>query len=213
MRGEIYTIGHSIHTIDRFIGMLQSHGVTAVADVRSTPFSRRNPQFNREALRAALRSAAIQYVFLGKELGARSEDQSCYVNDKVQYSLLARTPLFQSGIERVLAGERSHRIALMCAEKDPLDCHRTILVARHLVQSGLKITHILSDGGVEAHDAAMARLADRLKLGPEDMFRSQSTSVEDAYEKQAQRIAYERTTNQNPGRVRRSTKPKPSEDI
>jgi uncharacterized protein (DUF488 family) len=213
MRGEIYTIGHSIHTIDKFIGMLQSHGVTAVADVRSTPFSRRNPQFNREALRAALRSAAIQYVFLGKELGARSEDQSCYVNDKVQYSLLARTPLFQSGIERVLAGVRSHRIALMCAEKDPLDCHRTILVARHLVQSGLKVTHILSDGGVEAHDAALARLVDGLKLGPEDMFRSQSISVEEAYEKQAQRIAYERTTNQNPGRVRRSTKPKPGEDI
>ena len=213
MRSEIYTIGHSIHPIDTFIGMLQSHEVTAVADVRSTPYSRRNPQFNREALRAALKSAAIQYVFLGKELGARSEDQSCYVDDKVQYALLAKTPLFQSGIGRVLEGVRSHSIALMCAEKDPLDCHRTILVARHLEQAGLKIMHILSDGGVEAHEAALARLVDRLKLRSEDMFRSQSISVEEAYEKQAKRIAYERTADHNPGRVQRSTKQKASEDI
>jgi len=195
MRNDIYTVGHSVHPIDAFIGLLQSYGVTAVADVRSTPYSRRNPQFNRDDLRAALKSAAIQYVFLGKELGARSEDQSCYVNDKVQYALLAETPLFRSGIERLLEGVRSHKIAIMCAEKDPLDCHRTILVARSLVQAGVGITHILANGAVETHDTALARLLDRLKLGREDMFRSPSISVEEAYDKQAQRIAYDRTVN------------------
>jgi uncharacterized protein (DUF488 family) len=198
MRNEIYTVGHSVHPIDAFIGLLQSFGITAVADVRSTPYSRRNPQFNREDLRAALKSAGVQYAFLGKELGARSEDECCYVNDKVQYALLAKTPLFRSGIERLLEGARAHTIAIMCAEKDPLECHRTILVARALVQSGLRITHILADGGVEAHDAAMARLVDRLKLGRGDMFRSQSISVEEAYDKQAQRIAYDRAVSRRP---------------
>jgi hypothetical protein len=85
------------------------------------------------------------------------------------------------------------------------------LVARPLVQAGLKVMHILSDGGVEAHEAALARLADRLKLGSEDMFRSQSIPVEEAYEKQAQRIAYERTADHNPGRARRSTKQRPNQ--
>jgi len=83
----------------------------------------------------------------------------------------------------------------MCAEKDPLDCHRTILVARSLVQAGVGITHILANGAVETHDTALARLLDRLKLGREDMFRSPSISVEEAYDKQAQRIAYDRTVN------------------
>jgi uncharacterized protein (DUF488 family) len=195
MTNEIYTVGHSVHTIDNFNGLLRAHGVTAVADVRSTPYSRRNPQFNREDLRTALKSAAIQYAFLGKELGARSEDPCCYVNDKVQYALLAKTPLYQSGIERLLEGVQSHRIAIMCAEKDPLDCHRTILVSRTLVQAGLGVTHILADGTVEAHDAALVRLVDRLKLGRGDMFRSNLVFIEEAYDKQAQRIAYDRAAS------------------
>jgi uncharacterized protein (DUF488 family) len=199
MRNEIYTVGHSVHTIEKFVGILQSYEITAVADVRSTPYSRRNPQFNREDLKTALKSVAIQYVFLGKELGARSEDQCCYVDDQVQYTLLAKTPLFHLVSKRLLEGVRSHKIALMCAEKDPLDCHRTILVARPLAETGLKIMHILSDGGVESHDAALERLVDRLKFGAEDLFRSRSISVEEAYEKQAQRIAYQRTAIQRPG--------------
>ena len=192
MNDEIYTVGHSNHTGERFVELLRAHGVTAIADVRSMPYSRRNPQFNREHLRAALKGAAMQYVFLGKELGARSEDECCYVNDKVQFALLARTPLFRSGIERVVEGVRSHKIALMCAEKDPLDCHRTILVARTLAQAGLRIVHVLSDGAVETHDNALGRLIDRLGLGHEDMFRSRTNSVEEAYERQAERIAFVR---------------------
>jgi uncharacterized protein (DUF488 family) len=193
MGSEIHTVGHSTHTSELFIQLLETHSVTAIADVRSTPYSRRNPQFDRNNIRAALKAKSIQYAFLGKELGARSDDECCYVNDKVSYSLLAKTPLFESGIDRVVEGARTHRIALMCAEKDPLDCHRTILVARRLIRSGYRIVHILGSGLVETHDDALTRLMNRLKLSAEDMFRSPALTVEEAYEKQADLIAFDRS--------------------
>src|ERR1700742_2928764 len=122
----IFTVGHSNPPIERFIGLLQPHGITALADVRSTPYSRFNPQFNKEKLQSALAAAGIRYVFLGEELGARTKDPSCYDEDgKVSYTKLARTDLFRKGIERLLTGMQQHRIAIMCAERDPLECHRT----------------------------------------------------------------------------------------
>ena len=195
MSPTLYTVGHSNHTCDAFVSLLTMHRVTAVADVRSTPYSRRNPQFNRDDIRAALKSLSIQYVFLGKELGARSNDDCCYVDDKVRYSMLAQTALFKSGIERLLEGARSHRIALMCAEKDPLDCHRTILVSRGLVLRGANILHILSGGSIETQDEALRRLVQRLKLGGEDLFRSEAVTVEEAYERQGNLIAYDRAVH------------------
>src|SRR5690242_9735719 len=132
MEQTVYTIGHSTHAIEKFIALLKSSQIEAVSDVRSWPHSRMNPQFNRETLKRSLREAGIKYVFLGKELGARSEDRGCYRNGQVQYDLLANTELFKQGIERVKEGAQKYRVVLMCAEKDPLDCHRTILVARKL---------------------------------------------------------------------------------
>ena len=128
----VFTIGHSTHPPERFLALLRQHGITALCDVRSRPYSRLNGQFNRENLQESLRESGITYVFLGKELGARSEDASCYVRGKVQYDHLARTELFKKGLDRVRQGMKDYRIALMCAEKDPLVCHRAILVARHL---------------------------------------------------------------------------------
>ena len=189
---EIYTVGHSTQSIEKFIALLQKHGVTAIADVRSAPYSRFNPQFNREELRSSLKVDGIRYVFLGKELGARSDDESCYVDDKVRYRLLAKTPLFQSGIDRVIEGSETHKIALMCSEKDPLDCHRTILVSRELANRGANIIHILQDGSTELHWDAVRRLVDKMGLGEADMFRSEELTVDDAYDKQGDRIAYDR---------------------
>src|SRR4051794_8116259 len=98
------TIGHSTHSAARFVELLRQHHVTAVADVRSSPYSRHVPQFNRETLRSMLRENEIHYVFLGKELGARSTDPSCYVDGRVQYGRLATTSEFMEGIARILAG-------------------------------------------------------------------------------------------------------------
>lgn len=197
MSSEIFTVGHSTQSGEQFVRLLQRHGITAIADVRSAPYSRHNPQFNREELRAVLKAHGIQYVFLGKELGARSDDECCYVDGKVRYQLLAATQLFQSGIKRVIEGSRSHKIALMCAEKDPLDCHRTILVSRELVHRGCDVKHVLANGTIELHCDAISRLVTRLGLGKDDMFRSDELKVEDAYETQGNRIAYDRNAHQH----------------
>jgi len=188
----VYTIGHSTHSINRLIELLRLHSVNAVCDVRSKPYSRINPQFNREDLKLALRASQIAYVFLGKELGARSDDPSCYENGKVQYDRIARTSAFQAGIMRIQEGANNYRIALMCAEKEPLDCHRTILVARHLVTAGLEIGHIHANGNLENHIDALVRLASlhNLREAEHHMFRSREALFADAYRLQEDRIAY-----------------------
>jgi uncharacterized protein (DUF488 family) len=189
----IYTIGHSKHPIERLTALLQQHGIEALADVRSTPYSRFNPQFNREKLQAALAGVGIRYVFLGEELGARSKDPACYEDGRVSYAKLAASELFRTGIDRLLTGMREHRIALMCAEREPLDCHRTILVARELEKSGVPVTHILHDGSLEPHRHALERLAADLEIVGTDLFRSPDELLEEAYEKQGARIAYVKT--------------------
>ena len=186
----IFTIGHSTHTFEAFVALLKQHGVTALADVRSAPFSRFNPQFNKDALELGLKAQGIKYVFLGRELGARSDDRSCYENGRVQYARLARTDLFHRGIERVLRGAHEHRVALMCAEKEPLECHRTLLVARALDEQGVAVDHILSDGRLEAHRDAMERLLDVTRLPHEDLFRSRQELIAQALARHEDRVAY-----------------------
>ncbi len=132
MQHAVYTIGHSTHPREFFVALLLRHGIGAVGDVRSKPYSRMHPQFNREELTNYLYEAGIAYVFLGRELGGRGEDRSCYDSGKVRYERLAQTQLFREGLRRVREGTRDRKMALMCAEKDPLDCHRGVLVARHL---------------------------------------------------------------------------------
>jgi len=195
MPDTLYTIGHSNHPIERFLALLRQHGVTAVCDVRSKPHSRYNPHFDREALKSALEAAGIAYVFLGKELGARSDDPSCYLYGKVQYTKLAQTALFREGLKRVRDGMKSYTIALMCAEKEPLDCHRTILVSRQLAESGLRIEHIHEDGRLEPHADALVRLAHSLKLRESQLnfFRSSEDLFADAYALQEKRIGYDAT--------------------
>jgi len=190
MSEHIYTIGHSTHSKEKLVELLAQHDVTAIADVRSQPYSRMNPQFNRESLRVDLKAAGIAYVFLGRELGARTEDRSCYIDGKVQYGLLARTPLFEQGLTRIQQGLSEHRIALMCAEKDPLTCHRTILVCRYLAARGITAQHILEDGRLESHAEAMTRLLAEVGMGERELFRSRDDLIVEAYSRREQQIAY-----------------------
>lgn len=201
----VYTIGHSTHPEQAFLELLTRNGITAVADVRSSPYSRFNPQFNRESILKTLRDAGIAYVFLGAELGARSDDSACYVNGKVQYDRLAGTEAFQRGLDRVVEGSKSYCVALMCAEKDPLDCHRTILVARHLIERGLEVKHVLADGSVEAHDDTMKRLLQMLSLPEQDMFRSRDETISEAYAIRGQSIAYDRNAVDDTSRTEKGS--------
>ena len=177
--GTVLTIGHSNHPVEAFVELLSRHRVTALADVRSAPWSRFNPHFNREPLAVALKSEGIRYVYLGRELGGRSDDPSCYENGRIRYDRLACTDRFKDGIDRVARGAAEHRVALMCAEKEPLDCHRTLLVGRALDERGVKVEHILADGRLEPHAMAMDRLLARCGLAPEgDLFRRQQPREE-----------------------------------
>jgi uncharacterized protein (DUF488 family) len=126
----VFTIGHSTHSYEHFLSLLRASGITAVADVRTTPFSRHFPHFNEAALRSELKLDGISYVFLGRELGGRPSSQSFYCDGVADYEKMARTETFASGIKRVVEGAKSFRVALMCSENDPLDCHRCLLVVQ-----------------------------------------------------------------------------------
>lgn len=188
----IYTIGHSNHAGLRFIDLLRDAGIECVADVRSTPFSRRNPQFSQKALAASLKDAGIEYWFVGDALGARPKDPDCYEGGKVSYARIAATRSFQDAIGQLIEDSRRKRIAVMCAEKEPLECHRTLLVGRALVLRGAELLHILADGRIEPHLDLEARL---LHLAKEtvDLLNDRDAALARAYDRQGRRMAYDAT--------------------
>jgi len=194
---RIYTVGHSSQSIEEFIAPLQRHAVEVVADVRSRPYSARFPHFSKQALSASLKAAGIGYVFLGRELGARRDEPDCYVDGQASYEKIAKLPAFAAGIERLLDGAQRYGVALMCAEQDPLTCHRTILVCHELRRHGLSIGHICRAGVLEDHDQAERRLVEE-EFGSADQADLFSQShdfphrLEQAYARRASRIAYRR---------------------
>lgn len=191
----LYSIGHSTHSAETLVSLLKKHGVGAVADVRSSPYSRMNPQFNKHTLADTLKKNSIAYVYLGRELGARSENPDCYQNGKVQYDLLAQTDLFQDGLRRVREGMTNYTVALLCAEKDPLTCHRAILVCRHLVSEGTQVRHILADGNTESHEQATERLLKETGFSESapSLIGTREELLQEAYSIRGQKIAYSDT--------------------
>jgi uncharacterized protein (DUF488 family) len=209
---RLYTVGHSNQTLSQLVGLLEQYGVHAVADVRSMPFSRRLPQFNRPELEAELPRHGIRYVFLGEELGARREEEAAYDGLQAAYERVAQLPAFQAGLERVLRGlDRGLTLALLCAERDPLTCHRAILVSRHLQARGVDVQHILGDGSLESQQALEQRMRRALqKLGvletaagdlqldllgnvtTQKPVLSMEEEMDEAYRQQGRRIAYTR---------------------
>ena len=186
----IYTIGHSTHTLDAFIDLLNKYKINAIADVRSVPYSSHNSQFNRDFLAENLKVRDIHYIFFGQELGARSENPDCYLNGQVQYDRIAESETYKHAIERIIAGVSDYNIALMCSEKEPLDCHRTILIARSLVANNCLIKHILADGSIEEHEDTIERLLEMTKLASDDLLRSYEERVNEAFRRRENKIAY-----------------------
>lgn len=200
MASTLFTIGYSGRTIDDLIALLDQHKITALCDVRSMPYSSRNPQFNREPLKMVLKSHNIEYVFLGEELGARPKDSSCYVDGKAVYQKIAATTLFKNGMERIKRGmQKNYVLALMCAEKDPMICHRSILMCRSLRGQGIDIRHIIDQETTESQADLEKRLIAQLKLHP-DMFKDTDSNalIERAYDVQGDRIAYVEKVEKEP---------------
>jgi uncharacterized protein (DUF488 family) len=147
---RLFSVGHSNHDLPAFLGLLRQNGVTALADVRSVPHSRRQPQFNREELERALSDADILYVFLGERLGGRPRSRDLYDDEgRVDYEKVRGTDFFRQGLDRLVCGLDEHTIAMMCGEADPLDCHRGLMIAPALVERGIAPGHIRKDGSVE----------------------------------------------------------------
>jgi len=188
---DIYTIGYAPHTLDSFFNALEKHKINIVADVRSSPYSKFKADFNQNVLDNFLKTKHVQYVFFGDVLGARVDDSACYIDGKVAFDLVAQSQKFKEGVKRILKGMENFRIALMCAEKDPLTCHRTILIARNIQLSGMNVKHILADGNLEDHRESELRLMKLHKLNHPNLFFSEQQLLDQAYARQADKIAYE----------------------
>jgi uncharacterized protein (DUF488 family) len=194
--GVLFTIGYSTDPFDAFCARLEANGVDAVCDVRSSPYSRFAPDYSRERLKSLLAARGIRYVFLGDELGARPRDPTCYEKGVAHHHLIAASPSFALGLDRLERGVADFKPALMCAERDPIDCHRAILVARHFAKRSpdTEIRHVLIDGGIETHAAFERRLAEKHRVAPTALFGTSDPAarqdVEAAYDAQSRRIAF-----------------------
>lgn len=146
----VYTIGHSNNEVHRFIELLQLHKIDIVIDVRSTPYSQRLPQFNRDSINSDLKKNKIDYAFFGEWFGARQPDKEYYTSDGwLNYKVFTKSLIFNEGINRldIILGKELKPV-LFCAEKDPFNCHRAIMVSRYLSLKGYEIRHILEDGKI-----------------------------------------------------------------
>lgn len=183
---RLFTVGHSNLEPEAFVELLRGAGVTALADVRSSPYSRRLPQYNRPALEALLRANGIAYVYLGEELGGRPSSEALYTSEGwADYERMRRTDEFCLGLERVVRGLERHVIALACAEEDPLDCHRGLLITPALKEAKLMPRHVRRGGRLETTPQMEARLQEETGLG--GMF---AESLEEAYRVMNRRKAY-----------------------
>ena len=157
--GAFFTIGHSNLEAEALLAALQRHSIGMLGDVRSRPASGRFPQFNREFLEEVLVSAGIRYEFLGEELGGRPGDPRAYRSDGlVDYAKRRNSAEFRSGLDRALALSHGGNIALLCAEEDPLECHRFLLICPALVAAGVAPQHIRRGGALESQREAEDRL-------------------------------------------------------
>jgi uncharacterized protein (DUF488 family) len=156
----LLTIGHSNHPLEHVLALLTHHRVETVADARSRPYSRFAPQYRKEPLARALGGAGIGYLFLGAQLGGKPP-RGEVGPARLDYATRIREPAFQEGIAQLLAAVRQARVALLCREREPLDCHRLHLICRYLAPQRLAIGHILPDGRVEPQSATERRLLAR----------------------------------------------------
>jgi uncharacterized protein (DUF488 family) len=187
---DLFTIGHSNIPAERFIALLRGAGVDAIADVRSIPASRFCPWFSAKNLAPLLAGASMDYVFFGDELGGRPRDPSLYCDGIADYGAMAQRPGFRADLDRLLAMAGQRRPCLMCSERDPLDCHRCLLVARALAARGVSVGHILHNGEIESHIDTERRL---LKAAGDDsdlFVTGQDERLAAAYQRRVRAVAY-----------------------
>ncbi len=192
---RLFTLGHSDNEPEELLVLLRGAGVTALADVRSTPFSRRVPHFNRKFLEAYLQNHGIAYIFLGDYLGGRPALEELYHSEGwVDYERIRKSLRFWFGLEWLQRNLEYHTIALMCGEEDPLDCHRGLMIAPALKEMGLPPRHIRKTGRLETTAQFEERLQEATGLG--NLF---PESLAEAYRVMNRKKAYRRAPDDEAG--------------
>jgi uncharacterized protein (DUF488 family) len=197
----LISVGHSNHEWSAFVALMRRAGVTALADVRSSPYSGRYPHFNRESLMRGLYDEDIPYVFLGNLLGGRPGQPSLYdVDGRVNYERVRRTEAFQRGLEQLTHALNGHTVAMLCSEEDPLQCHRGLMIAPALSECGFPPHHLRGDGSLETNEQMERRLLRETGVGAgliDGLFAATLTAEDhrcllaEAYRRQARRKAYQ----------------------
>ncbi len=194
---EIYTIGHSNYPIEKFVALLKKHNIQTIVDVRSAPYSKYNPQHNRENLQKSLGNYGITYVFLGNKLGARRENPDLYTLGKdgkyfIDFEkVLNHDKDFSEGIRELIDIAISNKACIMCAEKEPLYCHRTQLVSRKLWEEKITVLHLLEDGSTISQKELELKLVE-MYFGTNNLFFSQEELIKLAYKKHNEIHSYKR---------------------
>ncbi len=204
--GRLFSIGHSNHPIERFIELLRNAGVTAVADVRSQPYSQRYPHYNRSELEKALRDADIAYAFLGDQLGGRPRWPEAYDEQgRLDYERVRNRALFQQGLQRLCHALEDYRVAMLCAEEDPLCCHRGLLITPALAERGILPSHIRGDGRIDTAQQFEERLLAETGVGagildglfaPTLSDEERRQLLKEAYRRQARRRSFRRVPDE-----------------
>jgi uncharacterized protein (DUF488 family) len=197
---RLLSVGHSNHDWPTFVALLRGAGVTSLADVRSSPYSRRYPYFNKGPLEEGLREYDVAYVFLGDLLGGRPASPALYDDDgRVDYERVRRTAEFQRGLERLTRGLSGPTTAFLCSEEDPLDCHRGLMIAPALAARGFTPGHLRKDGTIETNEGMEGRLLRETRVGAgllDGLFAAMITAADrrallvEAYRRMARQKAY-----------------------
>ena len=198
MKKVVLSIGHSQHEPEYFIKMLKEHNVNYVLDVRSVPYSQFASDYNRENIKALLSEHSINYSYMGNFFGARPLDKNLYSKEGYLDFKKARQSIpFIKGYNNVLKGiQQGNRIAFMCTEKDPMDCHRAILVTKAFSDSGIRVEHIMADNTIQTQEDLNLRLLNKYfpDRGQLNLFspeiQTEAEYLEMAYQKRNKEIGY-----------------------
>ncbi len=203
--GNLYTVGHSTFPKEHLIGLLRKYDVDYLLDVRSIPFSKYTPQYNSDFLKKYLFDEGINYATMGKYFGARQENPAFYPDGFLDFELFRASTIFIQGFENVNKGLIDHNIALMCTEKDPIDCHRAIMVARGFELQGVTVRHILHDSAILTQEDLNQKLLNRYfpDRGQLSLFREQNKTDEEylaeAYKLRNKEIGYRKGSDKEGG--------------
>ena len=198
-KGILYTIGHSKHEYSFFESMLKKYDISYLLDVRSVPFSRFAETYNRNNIKSLLAESGITYKQMGKYFGARPQDEALYTSEHfLDFEKVRGSKLFLEGVENVILGlDKGNNVALMCTEKDPLDCHRAIMVSKGFLDAGINVNHILENGLLQTQLELEQRMLkkyypdrDQLTLFNYETGIDESECIRNCYIKRNQEIGY-----------------------